>query len=109
MSNVTDLAGIIVEENLIIYNTATLADFNDDSDVNSADLSEFAAAWNSKDFSKELGPSTGTVPNLILNPDGKYDLEDVMGFTRMWHWKKRFQWQDISEIRCQIKLRAKWC
>ena len=89
MSNVTDLAGIIVAENLIIYNTATLADFNDDSNVNSADLSEFAAAWNSKAFSKELGPSTGTVPNLILNPDGKYDLEDVMGFTRMWHWSRK--------------------
>jgi hypothetical protein len=57
--------------------------------VNSADLFEFAAAWNSKDFSKELGPATGTVPNLILNPDGKYDLEDVMGFTRMWHWSRK--------------------
>jgi hypothetical protein len=31
----------------------------------------------------------GTVPNLILSPDNKYDLEDVMGFTRMWHWSRK--------------------
>jgi hypothetical protein len=29
------------------------------------------------------------VPNLILSPDKKYDLEDVMGFTRMWHWSRK--------------------
>ena len=36
-----------------------------------------------------MGPATGTVPNLILSPDSKYDLEDVMGFSRMWHWSRK--------------------
>ena len=89
INDLKDLAGIAAADQTITYNTATLADFNDDSNVNSADLAEFSTAWTSKDFSKELGPATGTVPNLILSPDGKYDLEDVMGFTRMWHWSRK--------------------
>ena len=57
--------------------------------MDAGDLSSFVVAWNGDDFTKELGPSTGTVPNLILSPDNKYDLEDVMGFTRMWHWSRK--------------------
>ena len=89
INNLKDLAGITAADQTITYNTATLADFNQDSNVDGGDLSSFVVAWNGDDFTKELGPSTGTVPNLILSPDNKYDLEDVMGFTRMWHWSRK--------------------
>ena len=88
INDLKDLAGITAADQTITYNTATLADFNQDSNVDAGDLSSFVVAWNGDDFTKELGPSTGTVPNLILSPDNKYDLEDVMGFTRMWHWSR---------------------
>ena len=89
INDLKDLAGITAADQTITYNTATLADFNQDSNVDGGDLSSFVVAWNGDDFTKELGPSTGTVPNLILSPDNKYDLEDVMGFTRMWHWSRK--------------------
>jgi hypothetical protein len=89
INDLKDLAGITAADQTITYNTATLADFNQDSNVDAGDLSSFVVAWNGDDFTKELGPSTGTVPNLILTPDNKYDLEDVMGFTRMWHWSRK--------------------
>ena len=89
INDLKDLAGITAADQTITYNTATLADFNQDSNVDAGDLSSFVVAWNGDDFTKELGPSTGTVPNLILSPDNKYDLEDVMGFTRMWHWSRK--------------------
>ena len=89
INNLKDLAGITAADQTITYNTATLADFNQDSNVDGGDLSSFVVAWNGDDFTKELGPSTGSVPNLILSPDNKYDLEDVMGFSRMWHWSRK--------------------
>jgi len=89
INDLKDLAGITAADQTITYNTATLADFNQDSNVDAGDLSSFVVAWNGDDFTKELGPSTGTVPNLILSPDNKYDLEDVMGFSRMWHWSRK--------------------
>lgn len=89
IENITDLSGRIGLDQSFIYNTATLADFNQDRNVDAGDLSSFIMAWNGDDFTKELGPSTGSVPNLILSPDNKYDLEDVMGFSRMWHWSRK--------------------
>ena len=89
INDLTDFAGITATDQTIIYSTATLADLNEDNNVNAVDLSLFAEAWNANDFTKELGPATGTVPNLILSPDSKYDLEDVMGFSRMWHWSRK--------------------
>ena len=88
MSNIQDLAGLSIDKS-IEYNTATLADFNQDNNVDAGDLSAFVVAWNVNDLTKELGPSTGTIPNVVLSPDGQYDLEDVMGFSRMWHWSRK--------------------
>ena len=88
MSNIQDLAGLSIDKS-IEYNTATLADFNQDNNVDAGDLSAFVVAWNANDLTKELGPSTGTIPNVVLSPDGQYDLEDVMGFSRMWHWSRK--------------------
>jgi len=88
INNIRDRAGLSIDKS-IEYNTATLADFNQDTNVDAGDLSAFVVAWNANDLTKELGPSTGTIPNVVLSPDGQYDLEDVMGFSRMWHWSRK--------------------
>ena len=88
INNIRDRAGLSIDKS-IEYNTATLADFNQDNNVDAGDLSAFVVAWNANDLTKELGPSTGTIPNVVLSPDGQYDLEDVMGFSRMWHWSRK--------------------
>ncbi len=89
LTNITDFAGIKGDIKTITYNTSALADYNYDSNIDAVDLANFISLWNSSDLTYELGPTTGIVPNLIVTPDGRFDLEDVMGFTRMWHWSRK--------------------
>lgn len=89
LTNITDFAGMKGDNVTITYNTAALADYNYDSTIDGLDLANFVSSWNNNDLSYELGPTIGTVPNLIVAPDGRFDLEDIMGFTRMWHWSRK--------------------
>ncbi len=89
LTNITDFAGVEGTNKIITYNTSALADYNYDSNIDAVDLANFILAWNTNDLSNELGPSTGAVPNLAVSPDGQFNLEDVMGFTRMWHWSRK--------------------
>ena len=34
----------------------------------------------------EIGPATGTVPDLVPVPDGVLDFEDLVVFVQMWNW-----------------------
>jgi len=88
VTNVVDIAGILAEERVFTYHTAVLGDYNFDLTVDAADLSTFITAWNSDDFTKELGPVVGEMPHLIPNSNSVYDLRDIMAFTRMWHYSK---------------------
>jgi len=36
--------------------------------------------------SYDIGPSSGNAPELILQPDGMIDFEDLATFTQMWYW-----------------------
>ena len=89
IQGITDLAGREGVPKTIVYNTSALGDYNYDNNVDAVDLANFISSWNSNDLTYELGPSTGSVPNLVVTPDGQFDLEDVMGFTRMWHWSRK--------------------
>ena len=89
IDNTADLAGNFLAPISFSYQVSALADFNLDNKIDVEDLSDFSQSWNSKNYSKELGPADGIVPYLTLKPDGKFDLEDVMAFTRMWHWSQK--------------------
>ena len=86
LTNVVDIAGIQGGDRELKFATALLGDYNLDMAVNVSDLATFISAWNSDDFSLELGPTTGEVPNLVPTANGVLDLRDIMAFTRMWHW-----------------------
>jgi hypothetical protein len=64
------------------------ADFTGDLVVDPDDLALFAAAWNAdpQDVRYEIGPATGEVPELIPQPDGVLDFEDLAVFIQMWNW-----------------------
>ena len=89
IKNLTDLAGVVAKDTLFTFSTALLADYDGNELVDVTDLNDFVVAWNAKDYSLELGPTVGSVPNLILQPDNQYNLRDVMAFTRMWHWSRQ--------------------
>jgi hypothetical protein len=86
INNILDWAGSATDEKITTFTTYLLGDYNKDFSVDVIDLSNFVSAWNSEDYSYELGPVTGTVPHLIPSRNEIYDLRDVMAFTRMWHY-----------------------
>jgi len=64
------------------------AEFTGDLVIDTDDLAIFASAWNAdpQDTLYEIGPATGVVPELIPEPDGVLDFEDLMVFIQMWNW-----------------------
>ena len=84
--NIFDLAGVKSNDTTFTYYTRTLGDYNNDKTIDGSDLANFTTIWNDNDISQELGPTTGIVPHLSLEPDNKLDLRDIMAFTKMWHW-----------------------
>lgn len=82
---------------------ALVGDFDKDNDIDFEDLMTFALAWKHKSgdvgwdtavggasgspFNRaDIGPASGTPPDLVSNPDGKVDFEDLMVFALMWNW-----------------------
>lgn len=86
LNNIMDWAETGTDEKTTTYTTYLLGDYNNDYSVDVADLSSFVSAWNSDDYSYELGPVTGTVPHFIPSRNQSFDLRDMMVFTRMWHY-----------------------
>ncbi|MFL3051461.1 MAG: right-handed parallel beta-helix repeat-containing protein, partial [Candidatus Neomarinimicrobiota bacterium] len=84
----TDLSGRVSEDTLFIFYTEILADYNHDLTIDVADLAALASSWTSEDFSFELGPVSGKAPHFIPQPDGEYNLRDIMAYTRMWRWNR---------------------
>ena len=86
IAGLTDLAGNVANDRVYVYNVSLLGDYDLDGDIGVTDLNTFITGWNADDFSLEIGPTVGTVPNLKPIPDNKYNSRDMMTFTRMWHW-----------------------
>ncbi len=60
-------------------------DFSGDISVDSEDLQPFALAWRKQDLSKEIGPASGEPPDLIPDPDGIIDFEDLIVLVQQWN------------------------
>lgn len=63
-------------------------DYTGDLEISTDDLVLFAAAWNAEpqNVIYEIGPATGTVPDLVPQTDGVLDFEDLAVFIQMWNW-----------------------
>ncbi len=50
----------------------------------------FTVGWNGVDGVRDpiadIGPVTGTAPDLISSPDRRWDIEDIIAFTTMYSW-----------------------
>ena len=68
------------------YYVQMLADYDTSNTIDVLDLAIFVQALEEDDFSKELGPVTGTAPYFYFSPDSLLDIEDVMGFVMIWNW-----------------------
>jgi len=68
--------------------TKAAGDFSDPPDdrISLEDLDIFKSGWESNDFSRNLGPYTGTPPNIKIIQDSIFGIDDGMAFTQMWSW-----------------------
>ena len=81
-----DLAGNKSPAIEYLYTIAYLGDYDFADGIDWKDLNTFVKAFNTNDFSKELGPVTRTAPYFRPAPDSLYNTRDAMAFVRMWYW-----------------------
>ena len=68
------------------YASGLVADFDRNDVINGADLSVFISSWNEDNYDHELGPYLGTVPNVMVEHDQNFNIEDVMSFVVIGNW-----------------------
>jgi len=61
-----------------------------DGKIDFADQMTFTLGWNGRDNVRDriadLGPAPGQVPELDSQPDGAWNLDDILAFTAMFSW-----------------------
>ena len=78
----------IIDDTTFTVETYLGADFDQSGKIGQSDITILVNAWNVDDFDYEIGPATGTMPNLRSKPDQQYNIEDFMTFIRYWNWAK---------------------
>jgi hypothetical protein len=86
LSYIRDWSDTGTDDKQLQFTTYMLADYDKDLQVDVTDLIQFIDAWNVDDVSYELGPTSGSMPNLIPDVDGSFTLIDALTFSRMWYW-----------------------
>jgi len=85
------------------YNTQMLGDFDNDSKISYNDLYILKDNWLAGNDEFDLGSdnNSGTVPNIIPDPDNIFNLNDGMVFVQMWSWYQK-TYGEIIEDSSQI-------
>ncbi|MFC1530263.1 kelch repeat-containing protein, partial [Gemmatimonadota bacterium] len=70
------------------YFTVTnhVGDYNGDVAVDFSDFATLVTAWNDQNTYHDIGPATGSIPDLVPAPDGVIDFEDLTVYLQMWTW-----------------------
>ncbi len=68
-------------EDLVNY----VGDYTGDNSIDFSDFATLTTAWNDQNTYHDIGPATGTVPDLVPTPDDKIDFEDLAVFSIMWN------------------------
>ena len=68
-------------ENLVNY----VGDYSGDTTIDFSDFATLTTAWNEQNSYHDIGPATGTPPDLVPAPDGVIDFEDLAVFSIMWN------------------------
>jgi len=75
-----------LDSDTLTFYTAILSDYNNDNAIDAVDVQALIDYWSSDNTQMELGPTTGTAPHLIINPDQQFSVLDIITFGKMWDW-----------------------
>ena len=75
-----------VDDSTLLVHSFTTGDFDLDGLMGQSDIDLFTSGWWSNDPEKETGPAQGEIPHLVVQPDGMFDIEDLMTFVRFWDY-----------------------
>ncbi len=78
-----------IDSNLVEQSitTSVLGDFTSDGRIDVQDLAVFVNAWQTNDtLIGDIGPASGTIPQLRPLRDDKINIEDIATFVQMWNW-----------------------
>ena len=68
---------------------------NPDGYIDFADVMAFTLGWNGADFTRDriadIGPAVGTPPDLVPNPDGEWNIDDLVVLTQMYSWASEME------------------
>jgi N-acetylneuraminic acid mutarotase len=63
-----------------------VGDYTGDTAVNFSDFATLVSAWNSQNALHDIGPASGSPPNLSPIGDGAINFEDLAVYLLMWNW-----------------------
>jgi len=67
------------------FKLGRFGDFDHNNVIDYNDLDLFVQNWRNNDYSFELGPVSGTIPDATIVPDNWVGFEDLMVFTTAWN------------------------
>jgi len=70
----------------IEFYTSMLGDYDGDFTISVEDVAQFIINWESDNYAEELGPFTGEIPHVSVNPDQDFNIDDMTAFAMMWNW-----------------------
>ncbi|MEZ4647583.1 MAG: FlgD immunoglobulin-like domain containing protein [Candidatus Eisenbacteria bacterium] len=63
---------------------------NPDGYIDFSDVMAFTLGWNGANFERDpiadIGPATGTPPDLVSEPDGEWNVDDLIVLSQMYSW-----------------------
>ena len=77
----------IEAENIqLSYRVQLLGDYNLNKQLDSQDIDVLLSNWKTFDYKYELGPVEGTAPYFTSKFDNKWNIQDLLSFTRIWNY-----------------------
>ncbi|MEK9148498.1 MAG: cohesin domain-containing protein, partial [Candidatus Desantisbacteria bacterium] len=91
---------VSTQEAEIFVKKRLLCDFNQNNEIDFDDLLSLIGFWKKPNPIYDIGPASGKPPDLVSQPDGIVNFEDLMVFCLMWKWQKN---RELRIANCELK------
>jgi len=78
-----DYDGRPIDDDTIMVKVRSAGDYNDNNVTEVNDIPYFVDGWYNKKYEYELYPFTGTIPNITIQPDSAFTVQDALTLARL--------------------------